>query len=306
MWKCSEPYNTAYLEQKHTGLTVGPCCVATTELYDSSASLNNQPYLQKIRNDFDNNKIPSACAYCIKSEQNGYTSRRQSTGQEPVVNTLKNLEIHLGNYCNLKCVICNNRFSSAWQKDTQAMGLPTFDNFKFDPKNIDVDLSTVEWLHFNGGEPLFTDTHLKILERIPNPQHCSVYYNTNGTIRVNDSVFDIWSKFKLVKLVFSIDDVGERFNYQRTNADWSTVEGNMFWYRDVAPTNMMFGINRTVSRLNVDHLSDLNEWISNKFNTNRLGDLNDFSEQVAHGITALDSDTRLYNEYISKLNSIRS
>jgi MoaA/NifB/PqqE/SkfB family radical SAM enzyme len=203
-------------------------------------------------------------------------------------------------------VICNNRFSSAWQKDTQAMGLPTFDNFKFDPKNIDVDLSTVEWLHFNGGEPLFTDTHLKILERIPNPQHCSVYYNTNGTIRVNDSVFDIWSKFKLVKLVFSIDDVGERFNYQRTNADWSTVEGNMFWYRDVAPTNMMFGINRTVSRLNVDHLSDLNEWISNKFNTNRLGDLNDFSEQVAHGITALDSDTRLYNEYISKLNSIRS
>jgi hypothetical protein len=184
------------------------------------------------------------------------------------------------------------------------MGLPTFDNFKFDPENIDVDLSTVEWLHFTGGEPLFTDIHLKILERIPNPQQCSVYYNTNGTIRVKPSVFELWSKFKLVKLVFSIDDIGTRFNYQRTNADWNEVESNMFWYKETAPVNMMFGINRTVSKLNQPYLGELDEWFAQHFATNRLGDPNDFSEQLASGPTALDSKT--YEDYISQLDTIRS
>jgi len=303
MWKCSEPYNTAYLEQKSTGLEVAPCCVAHTRPYDDTKSLREQPYLQEIRNEFETGGVPDACNYCVFNEKHGIPSRRQ-TCQEPVVNTLKNLEIHLGNYCNLKCVICSNLRSSAWRKDAQAMGLKTFDNFKFDPDNISADLSTVEWLHFNGGEPLFTDVHLDVLRRIPNPSQCMVYYNTNGTIRVKPSVFELWSKFKLVKLVFSIDDIGTRFNYQRTNADWKQVEANMFWYRGVAPVNMMFGVNRTISKLNQHHLNELDEWFAQHFATNRLGDPNDFSEQLAHGPTALDSET--YEDYISRLDTIRS
>ena len=302
-WTCSEPYNTAYLEQTEQVLQVAPCCVAHTQPYDITKSLSEQPYLQEIRSEFNTGSIPSACNYCVLNEKNGVPSRRQ-TCQEPVVNTLKNLEIHLGNYCNLKCVICSNRWSSAWRKDAQAMGLKTYDNFKFDPNSITADLNTVEWLHFNGGEPLFTDVHLDVLRRIPNPQQCSVYYNTNGTIRVDDSVFETWSQFKLVKLVFSIDDVGERFNYQRTNADWKQVEANMFWYRDTAPVNMMFGINRTVSKLNQHHLQELEQWFEQNFSTNRLGDPNDFTQQVAMGHCSLDSDT--FEDYISSLDTIRS
>jgi hypothetical protein len=184
------------------------------------------------------------------------------------------------------------------------MGFETYDNFKFDPDSINADLNTVEWLHFNGGEPLFTNIHLDVLNRIPNPSQCMVYYNTNGTIRVKPSVFELWSKFKLVKLVFSIDDIGTRFNYQRTNADWNEVESNMFWYRETAPVNMMFGINRTISKLNQPYLSELDEWFAQHFATNRLGDPNDFSEQLAGGPTALDSET--YEDYISRLDTIRS
>lgn len=301
-WTCSEPYNTVYLEQKQNTLEVAPCCVAKTQPYDHTIGLYDQPSLVSIREQFAAGEVPSQCEYCVINEKNNIPSRRQ-TCQEPVVNTVKNLEIHLGNYCNLKCVICSNRFSSAWRKDAQAMGLKTFDNFKFDPDSITADLNTVEWLHFNGGEPLFTDVHLDILDRIPNPQQCSVYYNTNGTIKVKDSVFEVWSKFKLVKLVFSIDDVGDRFNYQRTNADWKQVEANMFWYKDVAPVNMMFGINRTISKLNQHHLQELEQWFEQNFSTNRLGDPNDFTQQVAMGPCSLDSDT--FEDYITRLNSVR-
>lgn len=303
-WSCSEPYNSAYLEQTQFGLQVAPCCVAKTQLYDCNYDLHNQPYLYNIIQQFDNGVVPDSCENCVYHEQNGHKSRRQSTGQQPIHNKLKNLEIHVGNYCNLKCVICNNGWSSAWRKDAEAMGFETYDNFKFDPDSINADLNTVEWLHFNGGEPLFTNIHLDVLNRIPNTSQCIVYYNTNGTIRVKPSVFELWSKFKLVKLVFSIDDIGTRFNYQRTNADWNEVESNMFWYRETAPVNMMFGINRTISKLNQPYLSELDEWFAQHFATNRLGDPNDFSEQLAGGPTALDSET--YEDYISRLDTIRS
>ncbi len=303
-WSCSEPYNSVYLEQTQSGLQIGPCCVAKKQPYDHNHDLHSQPYLQDIKQQFNNNIVPAACNSCAHHEQNGYKSRRQSSGQEPIHNKLKKLEIHVGNYCNLKCIICNNGWSSAWRKDAEAMGLPTYDNFKFDPTSIHADLSAVEWLHFNGGEPLLTNIHLDVLGRIPNPSQCIVYYNTNGTIRVNPSVFEIWSKFKLVKLMFSIDDIGTRFNYQRTNADWKEVESNMFWYRETSPINMMFGINRTISKLNQPYLSELEYWFAEYFATNRLGDPNDFSEQLANGKTALDSKT--YKDYISQLDAIRS
>lgn len=307
-WTCSEPYNTVYLEQQETGLHIAPCCVATPELYDTNATLFDQPYLQQIRAEFDNNKIPSACAYCVKNEQNGLTSRRQSSGQDEHVHQLKNLEIHVGNYCNLKCVICSNKWSSAWRTDAAALGYKIFNNFKFNPDELvkDLDTDTVDWLHFNGGEPLFTDIHRDVLNSISNPEKCTVYYNTNGTIRVTDSVFELWSKFKLVKLIFSIDDVGERFNYQRTNADWSQVESNMFWYRDVAPSNMMFGINRTISKLNIDHLSDLDEWFVNFFPTNKEGDQNDYTNQTATGPCAVNANETQFKTYIDNLNKLRT
>ena len=94
------------------------------------------------------------------------------------------------------------------------------------------------------------------------------------------------------------------FNYQRTNADWKTVEENMFWYREVSPVNMMFGINRTISKLNKDYTQELDNWFKKCFPTNRLGDSNDFSNQLATGPTALDS--KKYEEYIAKLDKVRS
>ena len=97
-------------------------------------------------------------------------------------------------------------------------------------------------------------------------------------------MFDLWSKFKLVKLDFSIDDIGERFNYQRTNADWKTVEENMFWYRETSPVNMMFGINRTISKLNKDIHKNWMIGLKIILPTNRLGDLNDFSNQICNRI----------------------
>ena len=38
---------------------------------------------------------------------------------------------------------------------------------------------------------------------------------------------EIWQHFKLVEVAFSIDDVDERFEYQRANAVWAEVNSNI-------------------------------------------------------------------------------
>lgn len=299
---CNEPWNNIFIEQRRGDLYVSSCCVSKAVKYDPAYSLREQPSLEKVRKDFDNNVRSDACEWCWKNEDNGIVSRRQNNGQGPKQDSITRFEIHVGNYCNLKCVICKNVLSSSWYKDSVAMGLPTVDNFKNTYTDI-LDVRNAEWIHFNGGEPLLTEVHLDVLKKVQSKQLCSLYYNTNGTLRVDDTVFDLWNEFKLVKLIFSIDDVGDRFNYQRTNANWLEVQSNIFWYRDRAPVNMMFGINRTISRLNQPYLKELEEWFATSFPTNRLGDPNDFTEQLATGYCSLDSDK--FEDYITRLNSVR-
>jgi hypothetical protein len=65
-------------------------------------------------------------------------------------------------------------------------------------------------------------------------------------------------------VAFSIDDVGARFEYQRTNADWAVVLDNItsFQYlRDQMP-NLQLQCCSTVNVFNVHYLDELAHWIA--------------------------------------------
>jgi len=82
----------------------------------------------------------------------------------------------------------------------------------------------------------------------------------------------LWGECQLIELYFSIDDVGDRFNYQRTGADWKSVTNNLLWYQENMPHNHMFNINCTWSYLNLYYLTELVDWYQSNFLTNRYGD----------------------------------
>ena len=301
---CSEPFNNVYLENLNGG-RIAPCCMAKTEKINQYYTLYNQPYLQDIRKQFLQGKQPDACVQCWKNEQQGLGSRRLDKGQQQQKNSLISLEINVNNRCNLKCRICGPKYSTAWHSDARKMGM---DIPKPSKNNLwkELNLSKLQWVHFNGGEPLMSTDHAEMLEAIPNKQNCEVYYNTNGTIRVSNAILDLWQEFKLVKIVFSIDDVAEDFEYQRRGASWKQVEENMLWYKDNAPHNTMFGINRTISRYNVDRLEYLNKWVNDVFSTNRYGDTNDFTDQMALGVAGLDTSKQNFDDYNMKLDLIET
>ena len=90
-----------------------------------------------------------------------------------------------------------------------------------------------------------------------------IHYNTNGT-QFPEYAEDIWRHFKTVEIAFSIDDVGERFEYQRTNAVWTEVCANLDRFRDLKEIypNIVLQICTTVNVFNVYYLDQVAEWIA--------------------------------------------
>jgi hypothetical protein len=107
--------------------------------------------------------------------------------------------------------------------------------------------------------------HFDLLQRLVNrgiAGNIEIHYNTNGT-QYPEHAEQIWSHFKTVEIAFSIDDVGARFEYQRTNAVWSEVVGNIQKFvamRDRC-SNIQLQVCSTVNVFNVYYLEELATWI---------------------------------------------
>jgi len=92
-----------------------------------------------------------------------------------------------------------------------------------------------------------------------------IHYNTNGTQWPQRGP-DIWRHFRTVEVAFSIDDVGERFEYQRTNARWPDVNHNLHQFRDLRSQhpNIQLQCCSTVNVFNVMYLEELADWIDDQ------------------------------------------
>lgn len=205
------------------------------------------------------------------------------------------IDYSVGNLCNLKCVICGPHNSTQWIPDYQKLHPNTnIERFKY-KKNQQIEiandssLANVLTVHFHGGgEPLMSDPHVNLLKRIKKVKGLSdvrVFYNTNGTVQVDDDVLTLWSECKLVELYFSIDDIGSRFEYQRTGASFESLCENLQWFHVNMPHNHLFKINCVWGYLNLFYLDQLVEWHQTNFNTNRFGDPTPLIFQEAMGYT---------------------
>ena len=63
-------------------------------------------------------------------------------------------------------------------------------------------------------------------------KNIDIHYNTNGTQLPPQDIFDLWAYFKHVEIAFSIDDIGEPFEYQRHPANWRQVSSNLVKFKE--------------------------------------------------------------------------
>ena len=283
--------------------TVRPCCLATDEILDNEGNkfklnqagfqeIQNSQHMRSLREQFLAGEQPQTCRRCWNEERAGRTSKRMHTldrlkhmGIDDTwtkdAKPLMFLDLKLGNICNLKCRICGSWSSS--QSATEEINFAPFETRKqtyayqmlkagaWPRENptfwnqIDSVLNDIRYIEFTGGEPFLIKEHFAMLQGIVDrgiAHNVEIHYNTNGTI-FPEQAEAIWKHFKTVEIAFSIDDVGERFEYQRTNASWQEVQANIqrfFELKRYLPSAIQLQVCTTVNVFNVRYIDEVARW----------------------------------------------
>ena len=190
------------------------------------------------------------------------------------------LDLRLSNTCNLQCVMCRPRDSSKWLADSKKLANILVDSrakndWEYKASSInDTDMfdwferletqdSLAEFLDdirhiiFGGGEPLLIKEHDRFIRRLVengNSQNIELRYHTNGT-QLSEEIIELWSHFKRVELLISIDDWGVRNEYVRYPARWDVIKRNLDRL-DTTPDNIDISILTSVHAMNVYHLPE--------------------------------------------------
>jgi len=306
--------------------------------HETPLSAWNNEYMRSVRTTMMAGNIPNSCQKCFKEESKGVASKRiwetaywslegvdleelikQTEEDGTVPEKLVYLDLRLGHTCNLKCVMCSPHDSSLWVQDHKKI-FPLFkhdaikDQMQWDQKTFNnywhenpefwkemyAQIPNLKQVYFAGGEPLLIKEHKTFLEEIIRQGYADkilIRYNTNGLL-IDDSIIDLWKKFKKVKVGFSIDAVGDRNYYIRYPSDWSKIEKNLH-ILDNTPGNIEVSIATAIQILNIKHLPDFAKWkIQQNFKKINF-------ENVTGGIQAGGGIVNMHLLYIPTFLSIR-
>jgi len=267
------------------GWAISPCCFTETKYID----VNNKDWFIKLwpelRKDNLNNKPldKNLCKSCINDEKINKQSRRlgeiikRGKKIDKKIVGPKYLEISLDYTCNQACMICGPSLSSLWKKYTTNKIIgnsPISNNKNIEELLKNINLDELDTIQIIGGEPLITEKHTELLlfleKKLVDLSKIELWYHTNGSSRVGKDVLDLWKKFKLVFLYFSVDDIGKGFEYQRFPGQWDELVDNMIWFKNEVSPNVLLRIERTVSLLNAHRLLELEKWKKENYNSTKF------------------------------------
>ena len=293
-----------------------PCCVFKGNIGNTESSspievMKGKP-AQRLRKAFidqDKKYLNEHCKSCIQMESDGLKSRRiealdnykngKYKGMDHKLEQAKkdpgsffhSVEVpaRTGNYCNLKCAMCQPACSSSFSKEVEELndtsphetnllgyykavvkhkGLHDHnwtwnytDSFDSDMFKI---LENVLELKFSGGEPLAAkwnyDLMLKAIE-IGKSKDILLQFNTNCTLTSpikaskKVSIFDIVKEFKNVQMNVSIEGCAEKNYYIRYPSKWDSVLSNARRFASIDVVDVTFV--STVNAINIVDLGDI-------------------------------------------------
>ena len=253
----------------------------------------NSRYMKELRQQFLDNARPETCNSCWNVEVAGHKSKRlqtlesvlarqvtnQSWTTDPI--QLKYIDLKLGNICNLKCRICGAFSSSQVATEKLSTLPPDRKKHSYEYKmlragawprenqqfwhELETVLGQIKKFDISGGEPFLIEEHFEMLRNMVSKGYSHntiIYYNSNGTV-YPESAEEIWKDFQTVKIALSLDDISSRYEYQRSNGNWSTVLSNLGKFRQLRARhdNIELEACCTVSIYNVLYLVEILDWL---------------------------------------------
>ncbi len=300
MHTSSEPYGTCR-----------SCCIAQSHVLKDDGKIYslaehtvseiiNSNYMKKLRQQMRKGIKPKQCNTCWRDEDNGKESKRLTYNKmaehlginidyNSDVCVPKDLQINIGNVCNLKCRTCSPVCSSKWAVEYRDRGKeiwkPEFEvDFNDFEKSVfwrDIDnwSKTVERIEIMGGEPFYSKSFKKLVDtliRNGTSKNISMNLSTNGTIFNNAMMDKMLTNFKKVGINISIDGIGKHFDYIRHGVPWETVKDNLDSFfnlymnqlpykEDGKDFKMSMSYTITIGNLNIFYLKDIHEFFHKNY-----------------------------------------
>ncbi len=253
------------------------------------AAMFNAPYFQDRRREMLSGVWHSDCDSCWTQEQLGLLSyRRAESNREPHRSAAveigehrtvdaarpKEIEFILSTLCDLKCSYCGPDFSSAWVADIKTSGplavlpeqadlAPACEGFRETFWEwFDTILEGVDYVQFNGGEPLIQPEFYAAMDRLaasPHAMQVGIISNLNTPSRMFSkfrSLLPRWMERHWFRLGVSQDSVGQRAEYIRHGLQWDRFDQNLRMLLDEFKT-LQVRIAPTMNILNVTSIQDL-------------------------------------------------
>jgi len=242
---------------------------------------------ESLRDSFKSNEKNSICNRCWDQEKTKNQSLRKrlfvgpkmfETGEalsfanDTYKNGPKQINIITGNNCNLRCRICSA--SSSWTYNIEGRAYESIIGKKTlytsdTPKPIQLTdqqldeiyklSSNLQRIEFYGGEPLLDDRTLTLLKKYIDDgtsKNISLMYNTNGQNLPSKKHFEYWPHFSSIDFNISIDDINERYTYNRHPGKWADLVNVVKTIKSNTGNFVFFSI-CTVSILNVFYLPEI-------------------------------------------------
>jgi MoaA/NifB/PqqE/SkfB family radical SAM enzyme len=257
-------------------------------------------YMQSLRQQFRRGEKPATCNRCWEEEAAGRDSKRihsrvrlkelyqQVDWNNDTPDQLWFIDLKLGNICNLKCRICGSWSSSKWATEEMAYlpaGVDKKSHIAYTwlkagswPEespdfwaNLKALLPNIKYFEFTGGEPWLIDEHWDLLRyavQTGDSNHIDIHYNTNATVDPYSSDKSaVWDHFGRVDIAFSIDNIGDRFEYERYGANWQVANkiiDSTHFVKSVDAPNITTQLCFTINIQNVYYLDELLAWADTK------------------------------------------
>lgn len=258
---CMAPYRNVYINNGKAR----PCCwYERRELKNSVDNLNDIVDVFQSE-EFDQiRENPTGCWKCQMHENRGGKSHRMLWNErenDDGIAKLTNLDIYMGNLCNLACVTCSSANSSKWiSEEKKVYGKAE----KTKQDNIDIELSwdlvkDLNRIKLAGGEVTIMPEHKSFLQQIIDfgvSKNITLVYIVNNTQDPREFK-EFFDQFKSVEFILSVDGIGKVSDYVRYHSNWNDLNRNIQHTIDMG---IKVSVNCVSSVLNVYHLPEVLEW----------------------------------------------
>lgn len=244
---------------------------------------------QAMVRDSESNVQHSGCIKCWQEESAGWKTLRNyfdewylkdSSNTVDVSNPLYDIELRLGNFCNLKCIMCGPYASSSLglersQNSTkfQAINLPS-ENVKCvhyweEPafwKFSEKLFKDARRVNITGGEPFIIPEVTNVISKLlPKKDTVKLSFNTNLT-KVSDNLIKLLQEFRHLAIVISLEGIEDMNNYLRYPSEWGPLLENFIKVKSQLP-NAHISVNHTFQHSSIYAIPGLVNFCSeNKIN----------------------------------------